>query len=65
MKFDFDYKEFIEKENSISPVEAKIIDDFFQTLLEGNDCFQDISAQELKTYFWLFKHGWICRSMIT
>ena len=64
MEYGFDYKEFNKIEKSISPVEEKIIIDQFKTMVDGNDCFDDESSPEMKHLLWVFRHGWICRSMI-
>ena len=41
----------------------KIINDQFKTVLNGNDSFDDKSSMEMEDFFWVFRHGWICRSM--
>ncbi len=64
MEYRFDYKEFSKIEKNISLVEEKIITDQFKTMVDGNDSFADKSSPEMEHLFWVFRHGWICRSMI-
>jgi hypothetical protein len=64
MNFGFSYEEFRKIESNLSDVEEKIIKDQFKTVTEGNSCFENCSSVEMEHYFWLFRHGWICRKMI-
>lgn len=63
MKYGFDYKEYNEVEKTLSPLEEKIIKDHFEVVVEGNDAFRDKSSPEMESFFWIFRHGWICRSI--
>ena len=64
MKLGFNYKEYNKFEKVLSSVEEKIIKDQFEIVIAGNDSFEDKSSPEVGAFFWIFRHGWICRSMI-
>ena len=63
MKFHFNYAEYRAAESSLSKVEEKVIRDQFETVVAGNCSFEDMSQSEIDEAHWLFRHGWICRSM--
>jgi len=66
MRYSFDYKEYGEIEKRLSAVEEKVIRDHFKTIADGNCALQDdLSQPEMGHAFWLFRYGWICRSMCT
>jgi len=62
--YTFDYKEYGKFEKTLSAVEKKVIADHFHTVVSGNSSFEDKSSAELSESFWIFQHGWICRSML-
>ena len=64
MKFNFDYKEYRKYEENISRVEEKAINDSFEEMTAGNSSFEEWSSVQIKDAHWIFRHGWICRSLL-
>jgi hypothetical protein len=58
----FDYREYLELEKHINQAEEQTIRENFQSVVRGND-FEDKSSAEMEQFFWLFRHGWICKSL--
>lgn len=56
----FDYDAYATFEKSIGVVEEKVIDAQFQTVVDGNDAFDDMNREELKHSYAMFRHRWIC-----